>query len=129
MSRMLCLLQLHVVYLAIAAIVTVLCGFLVEMNFPEVESLSDLFSRGTLAGLSISCGLRNLSNVKDQILLSLHIPYLIRTLFFFSESATLRVYVRSGPNEEELVLQTNRSGPSWTRFSESIVKTPFFQVC
>lgn len=45
-----------------------------------------------------------------------------------SESGTLKVYLRSGPSEQELMFNSTSSGSSWTRFSESVERNKPFQL-
>ncbi|KAF7668436.1 hypothetical protein LDENG_00014610 [Lucifuga dentata] len=45
-----------------------------------------------------------------------------------SNSGTLQVYRRSGPTEGHLIFNSSSSGPSWTQFSQSVMKTKPFQV-
>ncbi|XP_070701014.1 MAM and LDL-receptor class A domain-containing protein 1 [Pempheris klunzingeri] len=45
-----------------------------------------------------------------------------------SDSGTLKVYLRSGPSEEDLMFNSNSSGLSWTRFSQSIERNKPFQL-
>nr|XP_046265191.1 MAM and LDL-receptor class A domain-containing protein 1 isoform X2 [Scatophagus argus] len=45
-----------------------------------------------------------------------------------SDSGTLKVYVRSGPSEENLVFNSTSSGRSWTRFSQSVERNKPFQL-
>ncbi|KAM7379552.1 hypothetical protein PAMP_005098 [Pampus punctatissimus] len=53
------------------------------------------------------------------------------TLWYYmdsSDSGTLRVYMHSGPSEGDLMFQSNSSGHSWTRFSQSVEKSKPFQL-
>ncbi|CAL8279708.1 unnamed protein product [Lota lota] len=45
-----------------------------------------------------------------------------------SDSGTLCVFILSGPEEKQLVLQTNHSGPGWTMLSDSVASSKPFQV-
>ncbi|XP_034743360.1 MAM and LDL-receptor class A domain-containing protein 1 [Etheostoma cragini] len=45
-----------------------------------------------------------------------------------SDSGTLKVHMRSGPSEEELMFNSNSSGRIWTRFSKSVGKRKPFQL-
>ncbi|CAL8320128.1 unnamed protein product, partial [Arctogadus glacialis] len=45
-----------------------------------------------------------------------------------SDLGTLRVFILSGPEEKQLVLQTNHSGPGWTLLSDSVSSSKPFQV-
>lgn len=45
-----------------------------------------------------------------------------------SHSGELRVHLRSGPSEEVVMLHTNSSGRSWTRFSQTVEMSKPFQV-
>lgn len=45
-----------------------------------------------------------------------------------SDSGMLRVYIHSGPSEEDLMFQSNSSGHSWTRFSQSVETPKPFQL-
>ncbi|XP_068593728.1 MAM and LDL-receptor class A domain-containing protein 1 isoform X2 [Cebidichthys violaceus] len=45
-----------------------------------------------------------------------------------SDSGTLKVYLRSGPLEDDLVFNSNSSGRGWTRFSQSVEKIKPFQL-
>uniref|UniRef100_A0A3Q3EFD0 MAM and LDL-receptor class A domain-containing protein 2-like n=2 Tax=Kryptolebias marmoratus TaxID=37003 RepID=A0A3Q3EFD0_KRYMA len=44
-----------------------------------------------------------------------------------SHSGTLRVFVRSGPSEDTLILHSNSSSSSWRRFSQSVEMSKPFQ--
>ncbi|KAM9349890.1 apical endosomal glycoprotein [Symphorus nematophorus] len=44
------------------------------------------------------------------------------------DSGTLKVYLRSGPSEQDLMFSSNSSGLSWTRFSHSVEKNKSFQL-
>lgn len=45
-----------------------------------------------------------------------------------SDSGTLRVFMRTGPSQEDLIFHSNSSGNSWTRFSQSVEKAEPFQL-
>ncbi|XP_044077011.1 MAM and LDL-receptor class A domain-containing protein 1 isoform X2 [Siniperca chuatsi] len=45
-----------------------------------------------------------------------------------SDSGILKVYMRSGPSEEYLMFNSNSSGLSWTRFSQSVERSKPFQL-
>ncbi|XP_039670520.1 MAM and LDL-receptor class A domain-containing protein 1 [Perca fluviatilis] len=45
-----------------------------------------------------------------------------------SDSGTLKVHMRSGPSEEDLMFKSNSSGRGWTRFSKSVEKRKPFQL-
>lgn len=49
-------------------------------------------------------------------------------LLFVSDSGNLRVYMRSGPSQEDLMFHSNSSGHSWNRLSQSVERTKPFQV-
>lgn len=49
-------------------------------------------------------------------------------LLFVSDSGTLKVYVRSGPSEPDLMFHGSSSGGSWRRFSQSVETIQPFQV-
>lgn len=52
-------------------------------------------------------------------------------LLFPSDSGTLRVYMRSGPLQEDLMLlssSSSSSGHTWSRFSRSVESVQPFQV-
>lgn len=48
--------------------------------------------------------------------------------FFDSDSGMLRVYLRFGPSEDQLVFHSNSSGSRWTNLSQSIAVLRPFQV-
>ncbi|XP_055359914.1 MAM and LDL-receptor class A domain-containing protein 2 isoform X2 [Betta splendens] len=45
-----------------------------------------------------------------------------------SDSGTLRVYMRSGPSDEDLMFSSNSSGSTWSRFSQTVVSSKPFQL-
>ncbi|XP_071348966.1 MAM and LDL-receptor class A domain-containing protein 2 isoform X2 [Trachinotus anak] len=53
------------------------------------------------------------------------------TLWYYmdsSDSGKLRVYMRSGPSEEDLMFHRNSSGRSWSRLSQSVERIKPFQL-
>ncbi|XP_076601190.1 MAM and LDL-receptor class A domain-containing protein 1 [Chaetodon auriga] len=44
------------------------------------------------------------------------------------DSGTLKVYMRSGPSEEDLMFNSDSSGHDWTRFSQSVERNEPFQL-
>ncbi|AWP03839.1 putative apical endosomal glycoprotein-like [Scophthalmus maximus] len=53
------------------------------------------------------------------------------TLWYYldrSDSGNLRVYMRSGPSQEDLMFHSNSSGHSWNRLSQSVERTKPFQL-
>lgn len=49
-------------------------------------------------------------------------------LLFASDCGTLRVYMRSGPSQDDLMLRSSSSGHTWSRFSRSVETIKPFQV-
>uniref|UniRef100_A0A8C4IGG5 MAM domain-containing protein n=1 Tax=Dicentrarchus labrax TaxID=13489 RepID=A0A8C4IGG5_DICLA len=49
-------------------------------------------------------------------------------LLLVSDSGTLKMYLRSGPMEEDLMFNSNSSGRSWISFSQSVERNKPFQL-